>query len=190
MMKKSVGMFVVILCFLLVGCNETENILPNDFFSDEGIGENAFADLCLSSFYDSPKDVDLEELFYNGFGLEISESDRRFLEKQNAEMDYDVIKLPKSEMNKIMIKYFGISLSESNWVGIEKFYYNKETDIYYLVHNDFHECQVNILDQFIDEMGNINVVYSKLDDEEKCIAVIKKDEENYIFLSNQLYDSE
>ena len=164
-----------------------ELILPNDFFNNEGIGENAFANLCLSSFYDSPKDVDLEELFYNGFGLEINESDRNFLEMQGAEMDYDVIKLPKSDMNKILKKYFGISLQESNWVGVEKFYYNEETDTYYLVHNDFHECQVNILDQFIDEKGNINVVYSKLYDEKKCIAVIKKEDENYLFLSNSYF---
>lgn len=163
-----------------------ECILPNDFFNVEGSGKTAFANLCLSSFYNSPKDVDLEELFYNGFGLEINDSDRKFLEKQNAELDYDVIKLPKSEMDKIMLKYFGISLSESNWNGIEKFYYNQETDTYYLIHNDFHQWQIEIWDQCIDEMGNINVVYSKKDDERKCITIIKKEDENYIFLSNQL----
>ena len=110
------------------------------------------------------------------------------MEQQGAEMDYDIIKLPASEMNKILMKYFGISLSESNMIGIEKFYYDEKSDTYYLVHSDFHECKVNILEQFTDESGNINVVYSKVDDDEKCIAIINTVDDNYTFLSNQLYD--
>lgn len=105
------------------------------------IKKDTFVNLCLSSFYGSPKDVDLEGLFYNGLGLEVNESDQKFLEQQGAELDYDIIKLPASEMNKILMKYFGISLSESNMIGIEKFY-----------------------------------------------AIINTVDDNYTFLSNQLYD--
>ena len=84
---------------------ESPEILPEDYFTSVHNEENLFAKLCLSSFYNSPKDVELEELFYNSFGVEVDESDRRFLEQQNVEMDYDVIKLSKSEMNNIIKKW-------------------------------------------------------------------------------------
>lgn len=205
-MKKSIIMFSLILCFGLVGCGvrkeaEKENdqlltetdtsesvVLPDDFFNNVTDEISAFSNLCLSSFYDSPENIDLEELFYNGFHLEITDADRIFLTQKNAETDYDIVKLPKSKMDEVMLRYFGISLSESNLNGIEKFYYNEENDCYYLVHTDFHDWKITIADQFIDEMGNINVIYSRNEDfaEKQCIAVLKKEENHYLFLSNQL----
>lgn len=99
---------LIAFCFLLTGCekydentdnmdqsiteeiiNKTdsdildqskENLLPEDFFNSEGFEDKDFANFCLSSIYDSPQNVNLEELFYNGFGLEIDASDRNFID--------------------------------------------------------------------------------------------------------------
>ena len=214
-MWKKYLTILFVFCFLLTGCekrdentenmdqsfmekiiNKTDsdtldkpkdNLLPEDFFNSEGFEDKDFANFCLSSIYDSPKNVDLEELFYNGFGLEIDASDRNFIEKQKVDMDFDIIKLPATEMDRILKKYFGITLEESNWVGIQNFYHNTDENIYYLVHSDSHQWCINVLDQYIDEAGNINMIYSKLGGNERYRAVVKKEGENYIFHSNQLY---
>lgn len=205
-MKKSIVVFNLILCFSLIGCNvrnednpkmdesimeadiSGECVLPDDFFNNFADEASGFSNLCLSSFYDSPEDIDLEELFYNGFHLEVDDADRSFLETENAELDYDIVKLPASKMDEVMLRYLGISLSESNLNGIEKFYYNEENDCYYLLHTDFHDWRITIADQFTDKAGNINVIYSRNDDfsEKQCIAVLKKENDRYLFLSNQL----
>lgn len=193
---KKMWIVLIALCFLLVGCKDTDaqdpnasqkSLLPDDFFSAEGIGEDAYANFCLSSFYDDPRNVDLEQLFYNGFGLEVNDEERCFLEGERAEMEYDIVKLPADEMNKILEKYLGITLEESNMVGAENFYHDTENDIYYLLHTDCHVVKIQIVDQVESEDGTINIVYTTEDDAQKCIASLKKEGENYLFLSNQTY---
>lgn len=174
-----------------------ELFLPENYFN-QGFSENEqsehenFRNFCLNSLYDHPQDVDLKELFYDGFKLPIDEEDRSFLEKQGAQMYLDIIKLPRTEMDNILMQYFGITLSETNMVGMEDFYYNADKDIYYLVHSDTHYQYIEVIEQYLDENGNLNVVYTWKENAEilkECgsrRAVLKKEEDRYVFFSNQI----
>ncbi len=159
--------------------------LPDNYFDESGYGENTFANFCLSSYYDSPEDVDLEELFYNGFHLDIDETDRRFLLEQNIELDSDIVKVHIDDMNVVLKQYFNLTLDETNKVGMEKFIYNEETGYYYLIHNDVHQRKIHMKEQRVDEIGNYYLIYTVGDETEESIAVLRKEKGRYIFLSNK-----
>lgn len=149
-----------------------------------------FTNHCLISLYDIPEEVDLYELFYNGFGVAVEEEDKSFLEEQGAYSDGDIIKLPREQMDSVLMHYFDIILPETKQIGIEKFYYNAEKDIYYLVHGDTNSIYINLLRQYLDENGDLKIVYSiedSIDPNEKRIAVLKKKEDKFVFQSNQLH---
>lgn len=133
--------------------------------------------------------MNLEELFYAGFGLKLEKEDKDFLVRQGAKMSYDIFKLPAQHMDKVLTQYFGLTLKETNGIGIEKFYYNAERDIYYLIHNDSHACKIVILEQETENTGNLKITYQKEGEDAKGTAVLKKVEDGYQFLSNQ-YEGE
>ena len=120
--------------------------------------------------------------------MQVNDEDRCFVEEKRAEVEYDIIKLPVNEMNKILEKYLNITLAETNMVGTENFYYNKEDEVYYLLHTDCHVMKIKVLEQTMNEDGSIHIVYIIEGDNQKCIASLKKDGENYVFLSNQIYN--
>lgn len=180
--------------------NEEDNmqsILPEHFFHEDG--EENEPDMkihnsCLISLYDEPADVDLKALFYGGFGLKADEEDRSFLERQGANLDLgEIVKLPGAEMDRVLMECFGITRAESDRVGLDDLYYNEDTDTYYDVHGDTNYFTIRILEQYLDENGDVNVVYAvktasgNPKDEEKRIAVLKKKGESYVFYSNGLY---
>lgn len=192
-MKNTKAMLVwFFLLIFLVGCGQTKDPageekaqLPDNFFNQEGTGVEAFSNYCLNSSYDDPKNVDLEELFYSGFGLELDKEDKDFLVQQGANMTYDICKLPAEQMDQVLTKYFGLTLKETNGIGMEKFYHNAEKDIYYLLHNDSHACKIVIVEQETENTGNLKITYQKEGEDAKGTAVLKKVEEGYQFLSNQ-----
>ena len=138
--------------------------LPSDYFntwfSSNETGRTDFANSCLSSFYDSPQDIDLNKFFYNGFSAEIEDADISFLENQGADLSMDIIKLPRTDMDRILTQYFGITLAETSRKGMENFYYNPETDTYYTLHNDCFYEYINIQEQHPGENGTITIIYT------------------------------
>lgn len=132
-MKQTLLITLFLMMLALNGCtadpvgSETstaetaEMAVSEDFFAYK---TDPFRNLALSSFYDCPEKVNLYQLFYNRFGLEIQESDREFVKQavQDTDLDidsYDLIKLPTEKMNEILIKYFGITLEQSEKAGEE-----------------------------------------------------------------------
>ena len=169
----------------LEGSYSDKPILPEDFFDESGMAENTFANFCLSSYYDSPEDVDLEELFYNGFHWDLDESDKIFLSTRNIDLDYDIIKLHEDDMNVVLGQFFNLTLDETNKVGIEKFIYNEETGFYYLIHNDVHQWKIHVKEQRVDDKANLSIIYTVENEAGENIAVLRKEKGRYIFLSNK-----
>ena len=89
-MKQTLFITVLLMMLALNGCTadsvevesltaETaEMVVSEDFFA---YNTDPFRNLGLSSFYERPEEVNLYQLFYNGFGLEIRESDREFVKQ-------------------------------------------------------------------------------------------------------------
>ena len=95
----------------------------------------------LLGTFDSPENVNIVELFYNGVGDDspLTEEEETFLEAQGAPMDLDFTRMEVEAMNEVLEEYFGLTLEETNKVGMESVYYNAETDSYYHSHSDYAE---------------------------------------------------
>ena len=165
------------------GSNGQQSSLPEDF---PDLYHN-IPNYCLTSLYTCPEDVDLEMLFYNGFGIEVTEEDRSFLESQGAWMDLDIIKIPGKKMEEVLEQFFDLTLEETHQVGINNFYYNEDTDMYYLMHNDANGIFIEIEEEYTDEDGRNKVVYRRQGESDRYLATLVYRENRYIFLSNLRY---
>ena len=89
----------------------------------------------LTSLYESPKDVDLFLLFRDGFDDEL----REYTDEEKALLrDYTgfltsrpLIRLPAEKMDAALQEAFGLTLAETNGVGLEHFVYLPDTGCYY-----------------------------------------------------------
>ena len=55
----------------------------------------------LGHLYDIPEEVNLYELFHNGFGVAVEEEDKNFVKEQEALADVEIIKLPREKMDSV-----------------------------------------------------------------------------------------
>ena len=51
---------------------------------------------------------------------------------------------PRQVMDAVLKEYFGVSLAETNQVGLSKFIYWAETDSYYVAHTDTRMTSVTL----------------------------------------------
>ena len=144
----------------------------------------SFYNLALASVYADPADVDLYPFFYNGIpGL-----DRIQEEVGQCEC------MPRAEMDRVLSRYFGLTLEETAGRGLENFYYDAETDCCYHSHSDACSLAVRVDDVRKLEDGTVLFTYCNLDycyyhNEDGLIwtAGLKPDGEgNYQFLFNLL----
>lgn len=96
--------------------------------------------LALNSFYNDPAQIDLFQLFYGGIpGADHTPSaeELAFLKDQPGyEPDFDLDRIPAAEMDRVLQTYFGITLDQTEGIGLEKFLYWEENDCYYHCHTD------------------------------------------------------
>lgn len=113
------------------------------------VGQNSYHQACYITFRD-PADLDLGELFYNGFPEDswidkpFTDREMKFLEQVKlADMYKNVTRISGSRMHQTLSRYFGISLSETKGVGVEKLgYYFDQTDCYYVWRSDMRGFNV------------------------------------------------
>lgn len=91
----------------------------------------------LSSTYENPEDVDLFELFYCGDGTEQGELSPEISAAIGAEdAPSPATVLTTAQMDAVLEEYLGLTLAETNQVGLDHFTYLPEYDIYYDFHGD------------------------------------------------------
>ena len=102
---------------------ETRSFLSSGWFNQ-----------ALTSYYSAPEYLDLYEFFYNGFPEESkkpTDEEWELLKKiPGFTKGYNLIRLPASKMNEVLLRYFDRTL-ESNCIGLDKFTYLESTDCYY-----------------------------------------------------------
>lgn len=89
--------------------------------------------LCVS--FSSPEDLDLDLFFNNGFDDErsdLTEAEEAFLSAQGVRLDHDLYRLPVEKMDAVLRKYFGLTLEQTNGVGLDDAAYDPETGCYYM----------------------------------------------------------
>lgn len=119
----------------------------------------------LYSFYTKPADVDLFYLFYNGFKDESqspTEQEEKLLDGKLGQhwKEMDLIRLPVDKMDAVLTDLFGITLEDTNGVGLSNFVYLEETDCYY--HTVTGASGVNVTVVYTERLedGSIMVQYS------------------------------
>lgn len=94
----------------------------------------------LNSLYDRPEDIDLYNLFYCGSGLPETISDQELAEEGNWATEGELIcpleKNSRANMDAVLTQYAGLTVEETNQVGLEGFSYREEYDAWYHAHGD------------------------------------------------------
>jgi len=95
----------------------------------------------LTSYYETPKDIDLYELFYNGTGLPggMGDGERQAVVDafyEGEDPGVDLTKVPAKEIDQILQRYADLTLAETNAVRLDAFRYLQEYDAYYHFHGD------------------------------------------------------
>jgi len=159
----------------------------NEFFNGEYMNiRNQF----LSSIYESPEKVDMFQLFYCGSGIEEfpTEVERAAVVAYNGwnmEPDCACTKVSRSNMDAVLGKYIGLTLSDTEKIGLENLSYLEEYDAYYYYHGDTNyrakitfsggEREGDIIRLFYDDVF--------LSDGKKVLTLQEKDG-SYLFVSN------
>jgi hypothetical protein len=160
----------------------------NEFFNGETMNiRNQF----LSSLYDTPAKIDLQQLFYCGSGQpEIpTEAEITALIAYNgwgAETACPLYKLSRANMDAVLLKYTGLTLEDTEKTGLNDFTYLKEYDAYYYYHGDTN-YRGNITFSSGEREGDIiRLFYNDtfMADGDKVLTLREKDG-GYLFVSNQ-----
>ena len=147
----------------------------------------------LTSLYERPEDIDLQELFYCGTGLSGSMSDEELRQVGSFAPDGTRIcptdKLPVADMNTVLLENTGLTLDETKQIGLEFFQYLPEYDAYYHSHGDTNYFYgVNITSG--ERVGNTIRLYypdtsARYDSAWLCVTLEAQDDGSYWFVSNQ-----
>ena len=169
-----------------------------DFFDHgdraNGEGRMNIRNQFLSSFYDDPRDIDLFELFYcgTGQGARSAEEYQTILDAIIGSSPFDpecaCNIVTTDEMNAVLTEHMGITLEETNKVGLEYMDYLPEYDAYY----DFHgDTNYGLMVHFTSgqRIGNTIWLYYQdtfgLLDGASCVLTLYQDGDRYFFRANQ-----
>lgn len=117
---------------------------------------------CLGCIFTSPEEIDLNHLFYNGFGIGswdlISAESEQYLIEQGFWQEMDLQPMPTAELEKALQMTFGISLGDvtipAEWAYLEK------EDFYCSNHNDAYMVDDFIITDVIEHTdGTVEIHY-------------------------------
>ena len=155
--------------------------------------EKHFYNDALTSVYDNPADVDLQMLFYDGFKDESQSPTELELELLEGKMgqfwkEMDLIRLPADKMEAVLTELFGITLDETNGIGLDNLVYLEETDCYYMAHSGTHYADVTVVYVETLEDGTMMVQYSAKSYGNYVVKLKPTEDGGYRILSNTAID--
>ena len=163
------------------------------FFNND---ENRITNMFLTSQYSDAKHINMCNLFYagaNGYGdAPVSEAEKQLLAKQDSyaqEMVYilDVAKTTRAEMEKVIQRYLGMELKETNQVHLSALYYLPEYDAYYNIAGDTLMSKYAFEKGWKDEQHNVVLEYYDAlsgNETERYRVTLKVVNGDYCFVSN------
>jgi hypothetical protein len=160
----------------------------NEFFNGEYMNiRNQF----LSSLYDAPEKIDLFRLFYCGSGLKetLTEAEKTAVVAYNGwdmEPDCACEKISRTNMDAVLTKYLGLTLADTDKIGLNDFTYLKEYDAYYYYHGDTNYRMEITFSGGEREGDIIRLFYNDtyMTGGSKVLTLREKDG-GYLFVSNQ-----
>jgi hypothetical protein len=160
----------------------------NDFFNGELLNiRNQF----LSSLYSFPEEIDLFELFYCGNGYAESVTNEEIVAALALcgwdAADCDLEKNSRANMDAVLTQHMGLSLADTNGIGLEKMTYLVGYDAYYYFHGDTnYRMSVTFING--ERIGNVIELYYEdtFYGGENKVLTLREVDGNYFFVSNKL----
>lgn len=189
--------------FLYSGCGAAPKALSDEeiadfnteFFNGETVKMN---NMLLCSEYDTPEEINLFELFYNGVynsmsggwtAGDVPEEELVLLAEFDSSAPYlDVIKITANEMEAVLQEKLGLSLEETGKTGLENFYYLEEYDSYYLIHGDTNFDQCTVTSGTWESDDKLTLKYTKEYEGGQWVVTLQKTDAGYRFVSNRRAD--
>ena len=105
-------------------------------------------------------------------------------------MMFTIERMPVKEMNRVLQKYFGITLDETEKIGLEHLLYWDKTDCYYRYHSDTNFFRPQVYKAFVQEDGTIAMYYvcDLQFGDPNALAMLKPTGDGYQILSNEYFD--
>lgn len=164
-----------------------------EYFNGDGFFNGAFGNIrnqFLSSLYDSPEKINLHELFFIGAGNgeKASEDEITAVIEQNGwefKPHTPCTKVSAAAMNDVLGQYMGLTLEETEKIGMDGYTYLEKYDAYYYFHGDSNYRSI-INFSAIEKAGDLILLYYEDDffgDGEKVLT-LKPHGDSYLFVSN------
>lgn len=176
-----------------------------DFFNSSGFfddgtripGEPGFMNIrnqFLSSFYDDPRNIDLFDLFYCGTGQnnrsieEIQQIEKAIIDSGVYSPECGCTTLTTADMDEVLTQHMGLTLEETNKVGLEHMDYLPSHDVYYHFHGDTNYAPAHHFTSG-QRLGNTIELYYQdtfgLLGFVPCVLTLQQEGDHYYFYSNQ-----
>lgn len=162
-------------------------ITAMQFLFDAQFGKEHYND-ALKLTYENPKDIDLYELFYNGFSDEYRDATAQeqvlLKGKIVGSWQRNLIRLPAEKMDAALTEMFGITLEQTNKVGLDKLVYLEETDCYYSAGHGTHDVDMTVQRVEHQQDGTILVYYNRENYSDSMVVALRQNGNTYQILSN------
>lgn len=150
--------------------------------------ENNWYNYALKSVYETPAQLDLFEYFYSApwMDLEQGEDVRAFLKEKELDPDiFHIHEYPVEMMDEKLSLYFGITVEETDKVGLDQMIYHPESNAYYHGHGDIGLSYPNFKKGVETPDGNISIYYTDTRGvNEKIVTITPREDGGYRVLSN------
>ena len=122
--------------------------------------EDPWFNYALTSEYSDPADVDIYALLYSGPSEALTQEDRDYAEQKGLIPEI-LNKYSSSMIDSELYRMFGITLEESNGIGLDQFAYYPEADCYYDSHGDSKVSYQKVIGGIRMPGGDIAVYYER-----------------------------
>lgn len=147
---------------------------------------------CLRTLFKDVRDVNLDEVFYNGAGMGSDFDVEEYLRVSGEEEIYtDITAISSQELKNYLKEKFGYSLKEMRsdfgWL------YLADSDVYAFEHGDTNYSPVELQEGYQDAQGNVAVVYVDSwsyewdEDPTQYLLTLHKEGNTYRMVSNEKY---
>lgn len=131
-----------------------------DLFTISTVGENYY-NLAAPMEFNSPRYLNLQELFYNGFAeldqriVPLTEEETAFLLNngfgENMPLS-NAVRIPEANMDAVLQRFFGLGLSETKGTGLSEIgVYHKPSKCYYAWVSGMNWCFIDVAEARYDE---------------------------------------
>lgn len=147
--------------------NRQDDLLPNQF---------------LIPLYDSPEKIELDEIFYN-YNAQLSEAECEQLAALDFFLEVDESKATTAQINEALLRYTGLTLEETERVGLDQYTYLPDFDAYYHAHGDTNYSRWTITSGVWLEDGSVKLRYEDYLGKTREATLIPNGD-SYFFFSN------